>query len=570
MAENSKFDSLVRSLSKAERKDLWEKIHSEEAPVVNNSPLRQVQDESPINYARAYEQLQLVDKIVLFFKVLFTSITREEEMEQLLLTKMGKKIEREHPDLYEHASMQLLSGFRENIAKMKERFQFLREPYSQAFGGMKQDFFAFMVGWRFPEIQQRLLQDIEPEQVAYEKSLDDPHQVKKEIEYRLEDIIESIGHEQRELLYAEARRFNTLYHLVFFSFERILGSFVRSEIKKRYQAPLNEIKDSLGDLSQVLVTLQDPPSEGMIKVLFLFHLQKELETEASQDIDKRLNDLLRQADQAFNHLRFFNQRVPLVSLIRLARRNLEYVPPEIGGGEDWFVLFKQFWYRRFEIKIKSYIQQQKRKKLIEQAQDFLKTTELPSLQYYGTQLWPDYGNPKYNHSIRFVRGFVDNHFFGDMHGPLKLLLIDGKFYKEQNREEYNDCYNGMLKVQGEINELEIELSPDGEMGKRIERIRGETVSRKQLQMKLEKTVEDTDKKIEQMLSRVVDHLTLLTHLLGGILYGDVGGRYDTLSNLGYIGRNENKNLSQKLSAIKTKIENFLEIYTELFDTERQI
>ena len=48
-------------------------------------------------------------------------------------------------------------------------------------------------------------------------------------------------------------------------------------------------------------------------------------------------------------------------------------------------------------------------------------------------------------------------------------------------------------------------------------------------------------------------------LIGGILYGDMGGRYDTLSNMGYIGRNENKNLQQKLDTIQKKIERFLEI-----------
>jgi hypothetical protein len=63
---------------------------------------------------------------------------------------------------------------------------------------------------------------------------------------------------------------------------------------------------------------------------------------------------------------------------------------------------------------------------------------------------------------------------------------------------------------------------------------------------------------------------VFSNIIGGILFGDVGGRYDTLSNLGYIGRNENKNLSQKLSAIKTKIEVFLGILTDLFDTEKQL
>jgi hypothetical protein len=427
-----------------------------------------------------------------------------------------------------------------------------------------------MVGWRFPEMQERLLRDIEPEQVAYEKSLDDPHMVKKEIEYRLEDILEGIGQEQRELLYGEARRFNTLHHLVFFAYERILSQFLHSEAKNRYQAAMSEVREPLNELAQILFTLQDPPTEGMIKILFIFYLQNEFETESSQDIDAHLQELLKSADRAFNAIRTFNQKVPLLQLLRLSKRNLEYVPTEIGGGEDWYVLFKQFWYRRFEHKIKLYTQEQKRRKLLEDAENFLKLGEFPRVRYYDGKPWEGAGSPRYAQSLGFVRGFVENYFFGDLHGPLKLILIDGEFYKDQNRDEYNDAYNGMLKIQDEIKGLEYDLSPDGEVGKRLEQAKSETGPRAQAAPRITKALRETDKRAEQLIGRTIDSLSLMTHIIEGILYGDVGGRYDTLSNLGYIGRGENKNLSQKLSGIKNKISSFLEILTDLFDTEKQL
>ena len=378
-----------------------------------------------------------------------------------------------------------------------------------------------------------------------------------------------MGQEQNELLYNEARRFNTLYHLVFFSFDRILSQFIKNEAKNRYQAAMHEVKEPLNELAQILFTLQDPPSEGMIKILFIFHLQKEFETEDSQDIDSHLHELLKNSDAAFNHIRYFNERVPLLELLRLSKRNLEYVPTEIGGGEDWFVLFKQFWYRRFETKIKAYIQEQKRKMLIEDAEEYLKIGGFPQVQYYDGKPWDGTGAPRYSQTLGFIRGFVVQHFFGEMHGPLKLILIDGEFYKEQNRDEYNDAYNGMLKSNDEIKGLEYDLSPDGEVGKKIEKIRSETISRKQMEQKLVKILEETDKRAEQLIAKCIDHLSVLGNIIDGILYGDVGGRYDTLSNLGYIGRNENRNLSQKLSTIKTRIASFLQILTELFDAERQ-
>ncbi|MFP4179797.1 MAG: DUF5312 family protein [Spirochaetaceae bacterium] len=570
MDDQSTFDRLVQNLSKNERKELLEKMHTQDAGIVNSSPLRTAEDKTPVNYTKAYEQLTFFERLLLFFKVLFSSAGREDVLENIILRKLGKRLEREHPDIYEYLTNQLLTSFSEYIKNLKESLQFLQEPYSKAFGAKKQGFFAFMVGWRFPEIQQRLLKEIDPEQVAYEKSILEPYQVRKEIEFRLEDIIESIGQEHKELLYQEARRFNTLYHLVFFPFDRILSHFAYNEEKKRYQVSLNEVREALNDLSQILVTLQDPPSEEMIKILFIFHLQKEFETEASQDIDTHLHQLLVSANEAFTHVRFFNRRVPLLDLLRLSKRNLEYLPAEIGGGEDWFVHFKQFWYRRFETKMKAYTRQQKKKKLIEEAGQFLKTSVFPSVEQY-EEIVPEEGEaPKYRYSLGFVKGFLDKHFFGDLHGPIKLVLIDGEFYKEQNRDEYNDAYNGLLKVNEEIDSLKTTLSKEGETGRKIERIRSETSSPKHQEQKIRKVVEDTDKRIEQMISRTIDHISSFQNIIGGILYGDVGGRYDTLSNLGYIGRNENKNLSQKLGLIKKQFESFLTILTEIFDTEKQI
>ncbi|MFO7850567.1 MAG: DUF5312 family protein [Spirochaetia bacterium] len=569
MDDQSTFDRLVQNISKSERKELLEKMHSGESGIVNPSPLRNTESKTTINFTKAYEQLSFLERLLLFLKVLFTSENREDALESLILMKLGKRIEREHPDIYEYSTNQLLPSFYEHIRELKEKMEFLQEPYSKAFGSKKQDFFAFMVGWQFPEIQQRLLKDIEPEQVAYEKSIEDPYQVRKEIEFRLEDIIDSIGQEHKELLYQDARRFNTLYHLVFFPFERILSHYVYNDEKKRYQVSLNEVRDALNDLSQVLLTLQDPPSEELIKILFIFHLQKEFETEASQDIDTHLHQLLVSANEAFTHIRYFNRRVPLTDLLRLSKRNLEYTPAEIGGGEDWFVLFKQFWYRRFENKIKAYMQQQKKKKLIDEAQTFLKAAEFPRIESYKEFIRQEGGTPKFMYSLGFVKEFLEKHFFGDLHGPIKLVLIDGKFYKEQNREEYNDAYNGLLKIHDDIKSLEYGLSGEGEIGKKIEKIRSETVSRKHQEQKIRKVVENTDKRVEQMISKTIEHFTNLQNIIGGILYGDVGGRYDTLSNLGYIGRNENKNLSQKLNLIKKHFESFIKILTEIYDTEAQ-
>ncbi|MCF6334794.1 MAG: DUF5312 domain-containing protein [Spirochaetales bacterium] len=58
-------------------------------------------------------------------------------------------------------------------------------------------------------------------------------------------------------------------------------------------------------------------------------------------------------------------------------------------------------------------------------------------------------------------------------------------------------------------------------------------------------------------------------VLSGIVQGEMGGVYDTLSNLGYIGKGENKNLIAQLSDIRFRLKEALSISFQLYDVERE-
>ena len=65
-----------------------------------------------------------------------------------------------------------------------------------------------------------------------------------------------------------------------------------------------------------------------------------------------------------------------------------------------------------------------------------------------------------------------------------------------------------------------------------------------------------------------DDLGLLISVLKGILHGESGGRFDTLSNISYIGGSENAKLRDKLEIALNQAEQARNIMNELFDLER--
>ncbi len=571
MEEQTRFDRLVKNLSKSERHDMLDKLRTATKPTLSQEPLKIIEEESgSFDYNKAFQQLSWIERLFLFLRVMFTSDTREELLEDMILTKLSRQVDRNYDAIYNHSTGELAANFYWSVKKLQDRLAFLREPLRKSLAAQKKDFFAFLLGWEMPDIQERLMAEVEPEHVAYEKSISDPYKIRKEIEYQLEDILESIDDARKNVIYARVRNLHAFQALVMYPYEKLLSSFEKRGAGGALSTPVFEVRSSLLDLTKVLYSVKNPPPESMMKVVFLFHLQNSLESEESEEVERRLNSLLKQTEEAINYLRFFHAHVPMLTLSRLVLRNIEFVPEGIAGGEDWFVLFKQFWYQRFDQRMRTYSETFKRNQLIDSAKDFLKAYALPEVKYYNN-IGSNYNlQPRYLKTLGLIRGFMDTFFISEMNSPLKLVLIDGEFYKEQNREEYNDAYNGMLWISDRIDNLELSLSPDGEIGKRIDAIDNEASTGSQRAGRVQQMISTVDSQVEEIITKTIDFVTQLKNVIGGILYGDMGGRYDTLSNMGYIGRNENKNLQQKLGSINKKLDSFLEVLTQLYDAEKRI
>jgi len=569
MEEHSVFDRLANRLSKGERKELFDKISSVPQQIISQEPLKIIEEtEKRFDYERAYRHLLWWEKLWIFFKSVFGKINREALVEDLILRKLGKKIERSYSDIYWHNTGILGQNFYWNVKRLQEKVDFLRDPLRKVLASKKKDFFAFLAGWDMPDIQEQLLSEIQPEHVAYEKSIHDPYKVRKEIEYRIEDILSGIDKPRKQLIYARVRLLHHLSRLCSFQYDKMLISFEKRPSQKM-EALLSEVRPQLVDLTHILYTIKSPPPEELMKLVFMFYLQDVMTEDDEKEYDRRFSELLRRTEECMTFIRNFNITIPLLDLARLVMRNIEYTPPAAPGGEDWFVLYKQFWYERFEEAMRKYSEEYKREMTIDRAKEFLKAGSYPELPIYGAAVKKYRSKYSYIKTISFIRGFMDRLFIPEMNSPLKLILIDGEFYKEQNREEYNESYNGLLWANDRITEIEQKLEKDGEYGLRIELIEHEIPDEKKKHLKIQAVLNETDVQIREVIDKTIENSLLIKNLIGGILYGDMGGRYDTLSNMGYIGRNENRNLQQKLGAMQKKIDTFVEILSELYASEKR-
>ena len=130
-----------------------------------------------------------------------------------------------------------------------------------------------------------------------------------------------------------------------------------------------------------------------------------------------------------------------------------------------------------------------------------------------------------------------------MKRPLELILTQGQFYKQQNRDEFAETYESIVDLGRKSAELENQLGEKGYFGAKLLEIRnrspGSTLKSRQTAEILDEANSDT----LELLNRFVERLQKLVQLLAGILHGEPGAKFDTISNLSTLGGGENALIS---------------------------
>lgn len=566
MNRESSFDRLVQALSTEERQTMLDRIRT--ATMTSDEPL--VLEEPIENYTPrdSFARLGFWKRFFCFLKALFTGTDKYEIVEELDIQRLAKDVEKMSPSVLNYGQGEIGIGFYDRIAKLEASLTVLRPPLRTALGGSKEEFVAFYVGWIMPLVQEELLTLLDPEKLAFERSLDDPFEVKRAIESSLKEYLGEILDNDRKRLYQQARALSLLKQFVDFPFSKLLQPFTNADGRVSPVA-MNEIRGTLFEFDALLYSLEPLPDDDALKAVFMFDMQKDLDERDFNPADQLLK-MMDSISWAWQVIRQTAAELRVNDLCRIVSRNLNYQAESVGGGEDWFQIYRKFWQKRCDAVLGRYIEESKRKQIIQDAVKFLKKRELPLLDNYRPSSVMLNVRPRFPISLSFIASFVKELFLQELHSPLKLILIDGQFYKEQNREEYNESYSGILKVVDDIAYIDSALAPDGALQGEFEQLSKEVLGTKIIRKKVEARIGELDREADRIINGFEENLRLLANVIGGIVDGEMGGRFDTLSNLGYIGKNDNSNLMRRLKAIKQILEKAIFICRELYDIERNL
>lgn len=541
IAGSAVFDRLVSALSGQERQDMLARIRYSQ--VVDEAPLRQQEPTPETRFERVFAGLTLLERIVLFLRTILSGRERVLIIGEIALRRIAKSLGGRTGGGFNPRSLELQEEFFEGVEGLREAAELFRRPLRDALRLQKRDFVAFLAGMEMPIVQEHLLREADPtnhDRAIMELSEFD---MKRALDSALQDALDEISEGDRQVMYRDVQLLHWLQGLADFGFDRLLARV--HDVATPRVCPANTLIGPMKELAAVLARLSIPPTTQLVGLLFLFSARDRLE-EKETNFEELLQDWIERAREALAEIRRFNESVPLNDIIRVVVKDADWMPTLRGGGEDWFVLFKQFWTDRQERRVSEFVEQRKRKHLLDAAVRMLKLGGLPYLSNYRSNANKLKLTFSHEHSIAFLRGFLDQVYEKILARPVKIFLLDGKFYKDDNRRDFTDACNAVDQLADRIRRLDAAVSSDGRHGTMLLQITNDEGLPASKARAVASIAVVADKEAELIVADGRKNLVLLQLVLDGILHGHGDETYDTISNLSKIGGRENGKLISAL------------------------
>jgi len=320
--------------------------------------------------------------------------------------------------------------------------------------------------------------------------------------------------------------------------------------------------DQLSSLCSILLTMERPPSVRLMEAIFAFSLNDEMQ-KPGFELEVAVKKEMASAERALDVIREFNTNVPMQQLIKLAYEDPNLHTDQLPPGDDWFPVFKSYWRERMDRNFQRFSTERRINQLENDIVSLVGAeaqSDLHSVLEQGTESIPPLRQVRV---LRFIEAFFHKTFLQDINRFLKLILLEGEFYKRDNRLEFTDAYNTILQVGDALRALDYRLSSEGELGATYVQAKKELVAIQIRKRKVDSAVHAAENEAEAIITKTSEAMGRMQMILKGILAGEARSRYDSLSNLSRLEGKANKDFQRSLEVCKDKLEKAVFLIEEL-------
>jgi hypothetical protein len=551
MAGNETFKRLASEMSLDERQELLDRFSRQSS--IPLDPLYEEQAENPgMDIESQYAQLYWYERLWFTIISFFQGVSPIKIFEKKTVEHLGRTIETQMPGIYEQQRNYLLPKFHSTLSELKESARFFYTALDTSVQRDKGAFYAFLGSLVMGDIHNRLQTEINPVNLVKNNPEANGPELRQKASHTMEDIFNAITHEQRETMYAHARSLYALKELSSFLYDRVLLAFTFEPSVAGQVCSANIVREQLIALNNILFSLKKPPEMAILESMFVFTIQ-DYAKEEDFDLDHEIQELLSHAKTSLVSIREFNKNVPLTLILRCVTRNILLMPESIGGGEDWFVLYREYWTEHTDEQFSDYMRTRQQQELLESFRYFLKTDKLRELEYAGTSINSTKIYIPKAFTLSFLLTFYSSVFLPDINKILRPILIDGEFYKREHRTQFTESYNDLMRLEDDIVQFDTSLSPEGDYGKRFALANSDVVSLPGKRRKILVITEETDKTVQKIIETTANAIKNMLKILIALVHKDTSGQYEILANMSkFTGKDDlNINVTDQSTSYKS-------------------
>jgi heme oxygenase len=560
MEEGGLFNRLASELTLKERKELLARLSSQSE--LTREPLYAAEEGDAVqNLKRQYEGMPWYLRLLYFLLGLIRAKPPLNAYEDRMVARLGGVIDSKRRGLYNYRRELLLPEFYRELTNLKESSRFFYTALDVSVNRDKGAFFAFLGSLELPDLHQRLLSETDPALIAQNSPWLPEAEVHQTALKTMDEIFGGITDEQRNFMYFNARCLFCLKELSAFLYDRLLAAFsFDSALGQVCSARL--VQEQLMSLNNILYSMPQVPAMTLLESLFVFMLQDQM-GDIAFDVESETKTMLSRAEVSLTGIRNFNKNVPLTLILRCAARKLDMVPRAISGGEDWFIVYRDYWKGRIDGEFKEYAKSRKQAALTELFHQYLKGSVVKPLANAASERKPGAIPVAGSQGLAFLLAFYEIVFIPDLNKILRPILLDGEFYKRENRTQFTEAYNDLMKIGDTVRKFDARLSAEGDYGKRYEAARGEMSSLSVKRRKIQMVVQEASEESMKMITGAREAFKAMVQVLDGILRKDSAGVFDTISNLQALGGKNSAALTSGIDQAVVKLESALKLLDEV-------
>lgn len=529
----SNFDRLVAGLSTEERQNLLRKLNASSTPVEFSESSRGF-DKFTGTLKVRLEKESLIYRIILWFRSMFSKKPMVELYNDDVLLGLARKINRDHPGVLDVKNELLDSLFYDALKNMKEAADFFK-PYMLLVNDDPGAFYVFLSSFIVPELADQINAAVDPYNLPPESR--PTQELRLEILRKLDDMQKNLKGNAKTDLYAAVQTTAWLSDFSVLPYIHFLAQFtdIRSGI---YTCPYKNARvdfDSFARLFEKTIFV----SNEVLESIFLYSQRKEItKTHFDEDVVNATRSFLAKAHNFLASIKTFLSICPVSLMGKVINQNYDWTCDTWGGSEDWFAKYKNQWRKIVDLRWNQWIRDKKKETLeIGLKKDF-GLDSFPQIPFRPwAKLWG--GVP---FSCELTGGFLYWLFdeeFDFIMSTLNLLVMEGVFFKNENRTEFSENLNEFSQVGADMRALFESLDTKGSVGEVFAKMQNSSLRTFQSQQTIEALVTEVENQIRNAIKKIGNALRNMELVFKGIYDDKKDGVHSGLQNINSIRGHDN-------------------------------